>query len=372
MAQAPTLGPPFLPPATRKRAVSPERCLGVLGTLRDISQATPDLTGCRSLLELITAEVNAEQAVLILSNPLTGGLQFVVHNQDPDVPRRYAAYYSALDPTGLPAYVTRSRATAAGAPPYSVSDLMEVVDYSSFVSTEFYNDFLKSAGIHYDLVAFLSPNNGTRGAICLHRARQRDPFSEEEIAVLDLIAPFVGNHLERMVTAGLQSVVSSTPGRGVIVCDPQGRVLFCNDIARRVCSSGERGLPGMEAAADPDFVGFTLAGPEALADRLGVRVDSQELLLDHGAPARLITLQPREELAGSWGGFLQERFTLTEREVEVLDRLIAGESNRQISNSLFIAECTVKKHIHSIGTKVGARSRTAIAHAVRQEVAAAG
>ena len=69
-----------------------------------------------------------------------------------------------------------------------------------------------------------------------------------------------------------------------------------------------------------------------------------------------------------WGGALRERFALTGREIEVLDRLIAGESNREISRSLFIAECTVKKHIHTIGAKVGARTRTSIAHAVRQEL----
>ena len=147
----------------------------------------------------------------------------------------------------------------AGTPPYSVSDLMEVVDYGSFVSTEFYNDFLKSAKIHYDLVAFLSPNTGTRGAICLHRARQRKPFSDEEIAVLDLIAPFVGNHLERVLSASLQSIVPSTAGKGVIVCDPQGRVLFCNDIARRVCSPADRLFAGSRLVADACFVGFTVA-----------------------------------------------------------------------------------------------------------------
>ena len=104
--------PPFGPSRPRKHAVSPERCSDVLGTLREVSRATPDLDGCRQLLELISKEVQAEQAVLILSNPLTGELEFVVHDQDPEVPRRYAEYYCGLDPTGLPAYVTGSRRCA--------------------------------------------------------------------------------------------------------------------------------------------------------------------------------------------------------------------------------------------------------------------
>ena len=178
MAKAPTVGPgrpftsevtlsdgrlgfpPFGPSPPRRHAVGPERCRDVLGTLRDVSQAAPDLNGCRQLLELISGEVRAEQAVLILSNPLTGDLEFVVHEQDPEIPKRYADYYCELDPTGLPAYITGSLRVPVGAPSYSVSDLTEVVDYASFVSTEFYNDFLKSAKIHYDLVAFLSPNTG--------------------------------------------------------------------------------------------------------------------------------------------------------------------------------------------------------------------
>lgn len=386
MAKAPTLGPkrpawsdvtpnqgclgtpPFGPPRLRKRAVSPERCSDLLGTLREISRATPDLNGCGQLLELISGEVRAEQAVLILSNPLTGKLQFVVHDQAPEVPQRYADYYCGLDPTGLPEYVTGRRRTPPGGPLYAVSDLMEVVDYGSFVSTEFYNDFLKSAKIHYDLVAFLSPNTGTRGAICLHRARQREPFSDEEIAVLDLIAPFVGNHLERMLSASLQWAVPSSEGKGVIVCDPQGRVLFCNEMARRICSPAGRFAAGARLTVDACFVGFTVASPEMLADDCHVEVDSQEVALDQGTTARLITLEPRDELGRSWGGFLKDRFALTSREIEVLDRLVAGESNRQISHSLFIAECTVKKHIHSIGAKVGARTRTSIAHTVRQEM----
>ena len=55
----------------------------------------------------------------------------------------------------------------------------------------------------------------------------------------------------------------------------------------------------------------------------------------------------------------------------MLNRVMAGGTNREISEALFIAECTVKKHIQNIAAKVGARTRTSIAHAVRQEVSSA-
>ena len=52
---------------------------------------------------------------------------------------------------------------------------------------------------------------------------------------------------------------------------------------------------------------------------------------------------------------------LTEREIEVLRRVGAGHSNKQIAEQLFITAGTVKAHMKSILPKLGARDRT---HAV--------
>jgi two-component system, NarL family, response regulator len=53
--------------------------------------------------------------------------------------------------------------------------------------------------------------------------------------------------------------------------------------------------------------------------------------------------------------------TLTEREIDVLHRVSAGHSNKQIAVQLSITEGTVKAHMKSILPKLGARDRT---HAV--------
>ncbi|NWJ97855.1 MAG: response regulator transcription factor [Chloroflexi bacterium] len=49
---------------------------------------------------------------------------------------------------------------------------------------------------------------------------------------------------------------------------------------------------------------------------------------------------------------------LSNREIEVLKLVAEGETNRQIGNKLFIAEVTVKKHLQSIISKLGALDRT--------------
>ena len=49
---------------------------------------------------------------------------------------------------------------------------------------------------------------------------------------------------------------------------------------------------------------------------------------------------------------------LTTREVEVLQRMARGESNKEIGAALFVSEGTVKTHVKSILAKLDASSRT--------------
>jgi DNA-binding NarL/FixJ family response regulator len=58
---------------------------------------------------------------------------------------------------------------------------------------------------------------------------------------------------------------------------------------------------------------------------------------------------------------------LSQREMEVLQRMAAGKSNKEIGTELFISDGTVKTHVSSIFTKLDVVSRTeAIATATRR------
>ncbi len=50
--------------------------------------------------------------------------------------------------------------------------------------------------------------------------------------------------------------------------------------------------------------------------------------------------------------------SLSKRELEVLNLMAAGESNRNIATKLYIGECTVKFHVSSILTKLKVKNRT--------------
>ncbi len=58
--------------------------------------------------------------------------------------------------------------------------------------------------------------------------------------------------------------------------------------------------------------------------------------------------------------------TLSEREMEVLEQLAQGKSNKQIAASLYITEGTVKNHMSSILVKLGVTDRTQAALKARE------
>jgi DNA-binding NarL/FixJ family response regulator len=66
-------------------------------------------------------------------------------------------------------------------------------------------------------------------------------------------------------------------------------------------------------------------------------------------------------MSGSIAEKLAERVSsqeLTPREVEVLERIVAGRSNKDIATDLFISEATVKSHVNSLLGKLGVADRT--------------
>jgi ATP/maltotriose-dependent transcriptional regulator MalT len=57
---------------------------------------------------------------------------------------------------------------------------------------------------------------------------------------------------------------------------------------------------------------------------------------------------------------------LSERELEILNWIARGASNKEIADQLFIAEGTVKNHVTHILGKLGVRDRTQAALKARE------
>ncbi len=101
--------------------------------------------------------------------------------------------------------------------------------------------------------------------------------------------------------------------------------------------------------------GFVLkrAEPTELTHTIRLVAAGSTLVLPAGARARIV--HRRDETRTRWDALIAR---LSPRERQVLQLLATGRSNSEIAGELFLGLQTVKTHVTSILTKLGARDRT--------------
>ena len=83
------------------------------------------------------------------------------------------------------------------------------------------------------------------------------------------------------------------------------------------------------------------------------------------APRRVLSMFIERVCSAPGRIFPASRVTLTDREKEVLEMLVAGRSNKEIGAQLGIEERTVKAHVAKLMRKVGVQNRIALSvHAI--------
>jgi DNA-binding NarL/FixJ family response regulator len=106
--------------------------------------------------------------------------------------------------------------------------------------------------------------------------------------------------------------------------------------------------------------GLDVAGEFAsLAAAEAARLDADAIVVSRSAPPLAASLDP--------DGLGEPAEALTAREIQVLELLAEGLSNKSIADRLGISDQTVKFHVASISGKLGAVNRTdAVRRAVRR------
>jgi DNA-binding NarL/FixJ family response regulator len=197
---------------------------------------------------------------------------------------------------------------------------------------------------------------------------------------------------QEIVRTGLTMILNAQPGIEVVgeAADGRRAVELARHLRPDVCLFDIRmpGLDGIEATRtlagpgvdDPlavvvittfdldEYVyaalragakGFLLkdAGPTLLAQAVHAAASGDALI----APSVTTRLLRAFAEAGPAGPRRQPIDALTEREEQVLAAVARGRTNSEIADELYITLSTVKTHIASLMTKLGARNRVEIA-----------
>lgn len=185
-----------------------------------------------------------------------------------------------------------------------------------------------------------------------------------------------------VVRAGLRSILNSFDGvvvaaegsDGRAVEDmPEGIDVVITDIQMPIVDGIEVTRRLHEASGPPVLV---LTTYDAQADIVAaIEAGAMGYLLKDAPEEELhravvATAEGRRTLSPDVASVLAERTmrpdqALSAREIEILQALQTGKSNREIAASLFISAATVKTHLVHIYTKLGVDNRTAAVEQAR-------
>jgi DNA-binding CsgD family transcriptional regulator len=246
-----------------------------------------------------------------------------------------------------------------------------------------YRELISPAGFGYELRgAFSTGSTQLWGGLCLSREKGRPDFDARAVALIRRVAPHLG--------AGLRAATlhqelhddqdsDNDDAAGVLVLDVWGKVVQHNAAAeRRLQELGDLGARWREGEALPAPI-WTVLGAlnRALKPETDRDLNSSPHLQVWARSGRWLTLQasrtepsltrpaesvviiapagPKEVLRLTAIGY-----GLSSREQEVVELAVRGASTRQISQTLYISEYTVKDHLKNIFGKVGVRGRRAL------------
>lgn len=154
-------------------------------------------------------------------------------------------------------------------------------------------------------------------------------------------------------------------GQLAFACDIHGNIIWSTERARKLLSADdETGRP--DSVISNQILNWLARKPDKdnYVALKGLSQPIQIRYVGQSSPGEyLMRLVEDDEL--STRASLREKFSLTEREAEVLYWLSLGKTNRDIAQILSLSPRTVNKHLEQVYRKLGVENRTTAAAMVR-------
>ena len=301
----------------------------------------------------------------------------VLKDGDPAICQKYLDYYYQFDPMSP----WKGIEVARGVLRYS-----DIIPYSKFIRTEYYNDFLAPQPIHFGMFLYLSSQTELLGRISIFRPKRCENFTEKEVRMAKLLVPYLSFALENtklykkvMEERDFFRIISECFTNGILILNEKLRPIFINQKANEFIGIfknsgvllGEEFLPKEIKEDCSELIGLFKRGDIIPLPKYRVihhhpqghfSFRSQIIHQNFHTECETLLMISIEELKGMKidKKTLQEAYCLTEREIEIVGWIMEGLKNVEIADRLFISELTVKKHIQNIFEKMGVKNRTSL------------
>ncbi len=263
--------------------------------------------------------------------------------------------------------------------PKSIVSIEEIISSKDF-EKHYYNEFLSSQNLRYEIDINLSNNNnGNHYSISIFKSHEEGPFSEKEKHLLNYIYHVINANFSRYLfmmshtenDMFLQTTLDNLPF-GLAIYDENFEIIRSNSQANSyMCSitSSSNSQTGMLKFTDLIFKNTnTSSSFESSSVPLdfgshSVTISPSISFMNQGKVLKCYYVYIRENESIAFPDEKTEimmlnkidlisKYGLTVREIDIVQLLYSGKSNKEISESLFISVNTLKSHLSNIYRKL--------------------
>ncbi|MDQ7910913.1 LuxR C-terminal-related transcriptional regulator [Phytohabitans sp. ZYX-F-186] len=231
-------------------------------------------------------------------------------------------------------------------------------------TSKYYRDILRPLGLRDELRVVLRQGGRTWGLLVLCRAAGSPAFTEADLVAARQVSTPATAALRRSLLLGGSDTGGVADAPGLVVLDGRYDEVTVSPTARRWLDDLPEHHPGRGPAL-PYVVRAVAA--RATADtatpaRSRTRTRSGRWVALHAwrigsaeAPMTAVAIGPAEP--GDLAAIVLDAYGLSQRERQVTQQVLLGNSTARIASALAISEYTVQDHLKAVFDKTGVRSR---------------
>ncbi len=267
----------------------------------------------------------------------------------------------------------------------NVVSITDIMSYRQFEDTEYYRDFLRRDNLYYEVAMPLKMGSNLLGGIGVFNPKDCGNFKAKDIAILEklsgIISMALNNHIELREKSYKEEIFKGAVAQcpiGIIILKANYTIVSSNDMAQIYCLdilNNKRVLNPVKEVIDILFKQSQFEKDNSTnclyttINNYNFKVlSSMTASHDHGLET-LIHIYIAKTSAEAKREFQKslEIYELTSREIEIVDLVQKGLSNKEIASELFISYNTVKAHMENIFKKVGVDNRTGLVYKINKE-----